>query len=163
MSSTLIEDIGTLTNRGKFRAAVELAEHNYGNKMVSHSAHFYFQWGVAADLAGDDPSIPWCYAEQQADCTTAMKGDIETNYALRALRHDELAQAEARLNRAVRLLQRRHQSTSSSLSSCGAHRREYRFALPFKSARCEHVCAFSLREPVTYRRFTASHRTNSKA
>lgn len=103
MSSTLIAEISDLINQGKFREAVQLAETNATNFEVNQSAHFYFQWGLALSLLGDDPKFLWNKAATCPDFTPTMAGDFYRNGSLAALRKGDLTLAKQMLDSALGL------------------------------------------------------------
>ena len=101
MSSTLIAEINDLINHGKFRVAMQLAQMNADNAEVNQSAHFYFQWGLAVQLCGDDASALWEKAKRCDDYTSTMAGDFYRDRSLAALRRRDLTQAKRMLDFAL--------------------------------------------------------------
>lgn len=83
-----------LIDRGKYHAAVKLGKQFDAETLAFNlDAHFWFQYALAVQLSGGDPSVQYRQARQASGYTPQMEADILRDEALMAIRLDRLDEA----------------------------------------------------------------------
>jgi hypothetical protein len=95
MSSTVIAQMSDYINQGKPREAFFLALRNQSDPELSATAHFWFQWALASNLAKAhtwEDSL-WQEAAKCSDYTPLIEGDFYRDVALHYVRRGALEAA----------------------------------------------------------------------